>query len=221
MQRKTYGRKLADPDRKFERNSERCRKRDLIEATLAVIANQGIDAATVRAIAVEANVTPGLIRYYFSSKEELVAAAYEHHMTTMTNASGNSIADIEDICPKVRLAKFITVAISPPITNLQFVTLWAGFLSRARSDHNMLAIHQNAYFDFRDRVEHLIVEIMEREGKPLTPGEAMKLATALTAIIDGLWLEGGLLPKAFAPEEIVDIVLNSCEAILGVELVKA
>ena len=221
MQRKTYGRKLTGPERKFERKSEQCRKKDLIEATLAVIANQGIDAATVRAIAVEANVTPGLIRYYFSSKEELVAAAYEHHMTAMTDASGNSIADIEDICPKVRLAKFITAALAPPVTNLQFVTLWAGFLSRVHSDPNMLAIHKNAYFDFRDRVEHLIVEVMEREGKPLEPGEAKKLATALNAIIDGLWLEGGLLPKAFAPEEITNIGLNSCEAILGVELVKA
>ena len=221
MQRKTYGRKLADPESKFERNLERCRKRDLIEATLAVIANQGIDAATVRAIAVEANVTPGLIRYYFSSKEALIAAAYEHHMTAMTNTSGNSITDIEDICPKVRLAKFITAALSPPVTNLQFVTLWAGFLSRVRSDHNMLAIHQNSYFDFRDRLEHLITEIMEREGKPLAPGDAKKLATALNAIIDGLWLEGALLPKAFAPEEIANIGLSSCEAILDVELVKA
>ena len=38
------------------------------------------------------------------------------------------------------------------------------------------------------------------------------------ALIDGLWVEGSLLPAAFAPGEVITIGLASVGAILGVDL---
>ena len=64
-------------------------------------------------------------------------------------------------------------------------------------------------------------KLTDPERKFERKSEQCRKKDLIEAIIDGLWLEGGLLPKAFAPEEITNIGLNSCEAILGVELVKA
>ena len=38
-------------------------------------------------------------------------------------------------------------------------------------------------------------------------------------MIDGLWIEGSLLPATFAPGEIVTIGLRSVGALLGVDLI--
>ena len=48
------------------------RRRELLEATAAVIAAEGIEAATVRRIAREVGCTTGLVTHYFAEKDELV-----------------------------------------------------------------------------------------------------------------------------------------------------
>ena len=60
----------------FRRETEETRREALIAATLELVGEGGASAATSRAIAQRAGVTPGLIRHYFTSKEELLRAAY-------------------------------------------------------------------------------------------------------------------------------------------------
>jgi len=53
----------------------------LIEAAYEVLATQGYEATTIKAVAQAAGVAPGLIHYYFASKEELLAAVLEDAAT--------------------------------------------------------------------------------------------------------------------------------------------
>jgi AcrR family transcriptional regulator len=53
----------------------------LIEAAYEVLAAQGYEATTIKAVAQKAGVAPGLIHYYFASKEELLAAVLEDAAT--------------------------------------------------------------------------------------------------------------------------------------------
>jgi AcrR family transcriptional regulator len=57
-----------------ERMSEETRKR-IIEAAVRVLARDGYAATSVKDIAAEAGVAPGLVHYYFKNKENLVVAA--------------------------------------------------------------------------------------------------------------------------------------------------
>ena len=70
--------------RKFRREVEGRRRQDLIEATLDCVAERGLAGATVRAIALRAGVTAGLIRHYFPGKEDLLQAAYATIVGRMT-----------------------------------------------------------------------------------------------------------------------------------------
>jgi AcrR family transcriptional regulator len=54
------------------------RRQQILEAALDVFAEQGLEGATTKEIAVRAGVTPGLIYFYFPGKEELFFAAFEH-----------------------------------------------------------------------------------------------------------------------------------------------
>ena len=50
------------------------RREQLIEAALAVASREGIEAATVRAVAAEAGVSLGVVHYCFQDKDELLRA---------------------------------------------------------------------------------------------------------------------------------------------------
>ena len=47
-------------------------REQILQAAYRVLAEQGYDAATIKAIAREAGVAPGLLHYYFTNKDELL-----------------------------------------------------------------------------------------------------------------------------------------------------
>ncbi|MCZ7676378.1 MAG: TetR/AcrR family transcriptional regulator [Roseovarius sp.] len=205
---------------KFRRAPAEHRKEALIAATLSIIAEHGVRAATVRAIARRAEVTPGLIRHHFSSKEDLITAAYEHHMRRMTDLSAAPCVGVHASC-RARLAAFVEASLRPPVVDPGSVSLWAGFLNTVRQDTRMQAIHEETYRDFRDRLEALIADALREAGVAVTSSRLRRLAIACNAVIDGLWMEGGALPGAFAPGELAAIGLESVAGIIGLSLKEA
>ncbi|MCK8463788.1 TetR/AcrR family transcriptional regulator [Aliiroseovarius sp. S1339] len=202
---------------KFRREPAEHRRDALVLATLALIAEQGVRGATVRAIADRANVSQGMIRYHFSSKEDLISAAYAHHMSHMTNLT--AAPNVPDgASAKVRLAAFVEAGLTSPVVDPGSVSLWASFLNKVREDARMRQIHEQTYHDFRDRLEALIADALNEAKITTTPPQLRHLAIACNAVIDGLWMEGGALPSAFQPGELPEIGLQSVGAIIGVEL---
>ena len=202
---------------KFRREPAEQRKEALILATLSLIAEQGVQGATVRAIAQRAEVTQGLIRHYFSSKEDLITAAYEYHMRKMTELTNASSSGAHTSC-RSRLMAFVVAGLEPPVVDPRSVSLWAGFVNKIREDRRMQEIHEQTYRDFRDRLEILIADALNEANRPATPQLLRSLAIACNAVMDGLWMEGGALPGAFEPGELPRIGLTSVGAIIGLEL---
>jgi len=194
---------------------DRSRRDDLIAATQELVAEGGPQAATVRAIAARAGVTAGLIRHYFGTKDRLLHAAYAALMESMTERSAEAEATVSAE-PGERLAAFIAAALRPPVVDSMAVGLWAGFLNRARVDPGLMAQHRDGYLRYRDHLEGLIAALAP--DRP--PGRLRREAIACNAIIDGLWLEGSLLPDAFAPGEPVRIGLRAIGAMLGRDLMQ-
>ncbi len=211
---------VSDNPPKFKREPAEHRREALIKATLSLIAEKGVQAATVRAIAARADVSQGMIRHYFSSKEELITAAYEHHMDRLTDLTSAS-ADADSGAPAARLAAFVVGSLTPPVVDAGSVSLWAGFLTKVHDDMQMRDSHERTYYNFRNRLEALIAAVLEEAGQPATPQKLRHLAIACNAVIDGLWLEGGILSGAFAPDELPEIGIRSVGAILGMNLKKA
>lgn len=203
-------------DRKpYRRESEDKRRQALITATLALAAEGGAKAATVRAIAERAGVTAGLIRHYFQSKENLVAEAYRHHMTVMSDDSAAVLAYAPKD-PLARLTAFVAASLKPPVLDHDVVVRWASFIQETRDNPVMLDIHHQTYHAYRDQLQALIAAIPGERS----PAELRQLAIAANAVIDGLWLEGSILPQAFAKGEVVRIGLRAIGALLGVDLTR-
>ena len=203
------------PDRRpYRRESEDHRREALIHATQSLVAEGGPRAATVRAIAERAGVTPGLIRHYFGSKDDLSRAAYRTLIDGMTDKGSDALMGAGANAAE-RLAVFVAASLRPPVVDAGAVGLWAGYLHTVQADPALLALHEKGYLRYRDMLQGLIADL-DRPGA--APARLRQEAIACNAVIDGLWLEGGVLPHGFAAGELVRIGLTSVGAILGVDL---
>ena len=209
--------KIGAKARAFNRETPDQRKRELILATLKLISEKGVRAATVRAIAQQANVTQGLIRHHFSSKEELICAAYDFHMQAMMTTTFEA-SEVSSDTAVERLAKFVRSTLTPPVVDHRAVSLWAGFFQLIQHNQRIRTTHEKTYIHFRDRIEFLIANAIEEQGGKVKEAQLRKLAIACNGVIDGLWLEGSALYDQFSHGELVDIGLMSISRILGIDL---
>lgn len=207
---------MSTDRRPYRRESEETRRDALIAAALDLVALGGPQAATVRAIATRAGVTPGLIRHYFTTKEELTRAAYRHLMDRMTADSACVLTET-DTDPAGRLVAFVTASLSPPVVDPLSLGVWAGFLTMLRADPAMRSAHEQGYRGYRDLLERLISAL----PRDADPAQCRREAIACNAVIDGLWLEGSALPEGFRDDDLPSIGLEAVSAILKFDLTGA
>ena len=58
--------------------TEKLRKKELIDATIKSIENHGFQGTTILTISRQANMSAGIISHYFGSKQGLILATIRH-----------------------------------------------------------------------------------------------------------------------------------------------
>lgn len=204
---------MVEARRPYRRETSERRRDDLIAAALAVMAEAGPGAMTVRTIADRAGISAGLIRHHFRSKEHLIRAAFAAMMDRMTETPRQVAAEYP-ASPHRAIAALVSASLRPPVMEPDRVGQWAGFLNLVRQDPVMRDLHEAAYLKYRDMLQAHIQQLPGKED----PRLARQLAIACNGVIDGLWLEGGTLPHSFAPGEVERIGLASVSSLLGIDL---
>ena len=175
------------------------RRQALIEATARCLAARGAAGVSVRAICAEAGVSPGLLRHYFASVSEAIAETYRWTGTRVGTALEEAV-EAAGPAPRARLLAYLTASFRPPIADAELLATWLAFWSLTRSDPTIAAVHAEIYRDFRLGIEQLIAQAHPTLADTRLP------AVALTALIDGLWLELSLGAAPFTPEEAERLV---------------
>lgn len=85
-------------------------RRQLVQATLEVAAEEGLDALTMQAVAQRADVAVRTVYNYFDSRDALIAAAMER-LTTGTREAVERI-EVPDGAPRQRLRAFVSAYLS-------------------------------------------------------------------------------------------------------------
>ena len=173
------------------------RRAELIDATLSIIAERGFAETTVARICDAAGVSRGLISHYFAGKDALLLEAYRrlsHELETETaKAMREGNGD-----PMSSLRALVEVSFRPPVFEADKIAAWLAFWSAARGSAAVNALNRELYRGYRAAVTRLMAEAARQRGAAL---DAHRAATALTALIDGLWLEHALDPEAFGADQ--------------------
>lgn len=168
------------------------RREQLIEAALAVASRDGIDAATVRAVAAEAGVSLGVVHYCFQDKDELLRAM-AHAITTanLERSLGelpDQVDDPDTVIEGVLDALWTGIRESrgPQLLSYELTTS-----SLRHSELNQVAIEQ---YRGQWAAAEQVLDLVERTahvGWSLPRGD---LARTVVAVIDGYslaWLVDG------------------------------
>lgn len=189
------------------------RKGALIEATLAVIAEEGLRAATLRRVAERAGVSNGLIRHHFLGKRQMILDAYAATVERMT-APGVAALARTDLPPRRRLAAFVRASLDPCLSEPTLFSTWAAFVALVHVDADFEAIHRAGYRDYQARFEPLIAAVLAEAGRP---EGARDLAVQINALLDGLWIENSLLAHDFPEGALIGLALDGVARILNIE----
>jgi len=192
----------------FRRAEPDERRQSLIEAAARVLACEGAGGASVRAIAVEAGVSPGLVGHYFGGIEALHAAAYGWITAQVDSVQEKAVAAAGSD-PRARLDAFVTASLAPPIADPQLLASWIAIWSLVRTRAEIASQHDEQYAAFRARLEQLL-SACGLADQALRPA-----AIAITALVDGLWLELCLSPQAFAPGEAAEIARQALDRLIS------
>ena len=186
----------------FTRKSADTRRDALIAATARCLSTRGAHGTSVRAICLEAGVSAGLLRHYFDGIDALVAATYRATGARVAAALHAAVEAIPADKPRGRLLAFVTASFRAPIADPELLATWLAFWSLSRTVPAIGDIHDEIYAENRRDMERLILAC------PNAPADARLAAVALTALVDGLWLELSLGNAPFSVAEAEALAEN-------------
>lgn len=183
------------------------RKRELVGATIAVIAAHGYHGTTVTRVAKSARVSAGLMNFHFKSKNKLFEEVFrflaEEFMLAWNTRVHAAPAD-----PWSRLQAMVEVYFDPDVFTSAKLAVWFSFWSdpelRDRFRNVATAVERSYVKELEGQVYNLVID--QAEPKKV----AKRVAGALSAMIDGYWLQALLNPKTFKAKDAI----RSCMAFL-------
>lgn len=181
------------------------RKILLMQATLRCLQRHGFQGTSVRRICAEAGVSIGLINHHYAGKEELVAETYLQLTRTILQRLRGAIEQA-GADPRKQLTAFFQASFAEEILDPSLLEAWIAFWGAVRTTVAMSEAHDAAYAEYR----LVLTECLEGLARQhqWTGFDAGLAAIALSAMLDGLWLESGLNPNTFTPAQGI----RMCEA---------
>jgi len=185
------------------------RRAEFVAAAWTVIADEGIEAATIRRIAEVAGCTTGRVTHYFDAKDQILVAALRRiHYA----AGARMLAHLRTKQGADALRAVLLDAL--PLDsqrNLEW-RVWLAFWGRASTDHALIEEQQHRYAEWRRLLGRVIAATA---GKPATSDQVRLLVDLVAGTIDGLGIQAVLEPSRFsaqhlaaAVDALVDIVAH-------------
>lgn len=172
------------------------RRAQMTAAVRRVVAEVGMEGATIKRIADQARVSPGLVNHYFGSKEEALTAT----MTELARDFDRQMRKISrsNVGPLQKLMGLVDISVPDSAGKLEMWTVWLEFWSQAMRKPLLRQLHRDMYDIYRRSVSAVIQQGIE-EGLfgQVDPEE---VADTLIAITDGSAIDCILSEADDAPD---------------------
>ena len=206
----------------------------ILEAVVDVIADEGIDKASVRAVAQRAGVSIGAVQHHFRTKAQMLEGAMSQ-LTALFEAQARGdaatradVAGMKTDTEREKVGSEHQESPGDPLlvlhtmcTGLALVDedarrlggVWLDFVATSRVNEGLAGIHRSAWARLRGLFAYLLAEI--------EPGHASPAGAAdlLLASLDGIAVSRMTEPQYMTAErarEIVEAALSAARALGGV-----
>jgi AcrR family transcriptional regulator len=161
------------------------RTEQIIQATVRCLARDGFSQLTMKRLAAEAEVSQGILHYYFKDKRAILAAAAEHVMNDLEERVASELGGAPDA--RARLRAMIRACLSVATKEREFWTVFMALWGETLHDPTLAAINRKTYRRARRSIAR-VIEIGVAEGQFKTTN--VEAASALVlAVVDGISLQ--------------------------------
>jgi AcrR family transcriptional regulator len=203
--------------RTFSKQTASVRRKQLIEATFRCLCMYGVGDTSVRTIAAEANLSLGMVRHHFNSKDELLAETYRYLSERLQEQVREAMAEA-DPTPIAQLKAFIYAGLRPPLLNHEYVRIRFLFWELTHTNPLIKQVHHEVYRRFENRLLELVVTVARSKGIEL---DFQFLTLTIAAFLKGVWAEWTLANDNFDPRKLVDQLWPVLEYVLDNDPPKA
>lgn len=191
---------------------ERHKKRrlEVSEAAWQVIVEEGLDRASVRAVARKLGLTTGVVMHYFRSMDELMLLALDRLLTKHISQTRQAVEGYEGV---ERLVRLLCTAMPTDAKAEIGWRIWLAFLGHAVGHPKLMSEHRRRYKDLREIV---IRELKDLRGrKLLRPDLDLRFETnALLALVDGISISRVIDRKQVRSQDLHRFVRQYVEGLL-------
>jgi TetR/AcrR family transcriptional repressor of bet genes len=167
------------------------RRKQLVEAAIAVIHEVGFSNATVVRIAKKAGVSSGIVHHYFASKDDLL---FETMRSLLADLRTDTVARLSEArTPAERIRAIIDASFGEAQFDAQVFSAWLALYGNARQSERLQRILDIYHRRLNSSLMHDLRKLMDERG-------ARRLADGIAAMIDGLWLRYALSGQPPDPE---------------------
>lgn len=172
------------------------RRQELTDAAARLIAQAGIGAVTVRAVAAEAGWSTGALTHYFADKRELLLATLA---ASLANRRRQQDLSWEGDGPRGALRSALVNALPVDQDSRRHWMVTVAFCAEAASDPKLAAAQRQAYRHHRSHVTDLVQQAVTDGGVA-----AVAVAERLIALTDGVALQALFDPASWPASRQLD-----------------
>ncbi|MBD2565974.1 MULTISPECIES: TetR/AcrR family transcriptional regulator [Nostoc] len=186
------------------------RRIEVAKAAWRVIVREGLDRASMRAIAQELGSSTGVVTHYFRDKEELTLFALEQVFE-------NVLEDMKT-CAEARqgidrLAQMIFVALPLGDNDKADWKVWTAFLGYSIGRERLVQEHRKRYDFLRQIICQELADL--QKAKVIRADLDLTLeANALIALVDGIGTGVVIYPEQFSADQQQYLVRRHINALL-------
>lgn len=178
------------------------RRSELAEAVWRVVRCEGLDAASVRAVAREAGLSMGSLRHYFGTQSELLIFA----MRMVIDRIERRVAGLPTPDDPRRAAQSVLLELLPLDDQRRAENeVWLAFTARALVDPALRALRDEGYDLLREVCLGCVRQLMAPAG---LESDVDLEADRLFALLDGLAVHAAMRPARSGPELLTAVLVR-------------
>lgn len=166
------------------------RRREIVTAAARLASKAGLGSISLRSVAQEAGVVPGLVNHYFPAVEQLVAEAFAE--VGADDLKGQFAAIRMESAPVEQMRLYLKSALAAQPDSMRLLAVEACYLARY---HPLLSDALTVLFDAWDLEMSRLIDEGTRDGA-FRSDDPMKSAIHIFALIDAFALQAVALSRA-------------------------
>lgn len=167
-----------------ERASRIRQRQRLIDACISALHIHGPSRTTVEKVVALADLSPGIVRFYFDSKDAMLVASLAHLAAEFEERVMVPVAQLKDT-PVEALERLVELYLDPEIASPRKVSVWYSFWGEASSRQEYYDICGRKDEDFAALVRDLVSRVIALTGESHLDTEG--IALGLMGVLEVLW----------------------------------